>query len=49
MAITSPDKIADIKKGRKDTFKTIEGRLLKIAYKPEGKDEMVITAMAKGE
>jgi len=28
-AITNPDKIANIKKGRKNALKTIEGRLLK--------------------
>lgn len=48
-AITNPDTIADIKKGRRNAFKTIEGRLLKITYKPEGEDVIVITAMAKGE
>ena len=47
--ITNPDKIEDIKKGRKNAFKTMEGRLLKITYKPEDNDVIVITAMAKGE
>ena len=49
MAINSPDRLEDTKKGRKNAFKTTQGRLLKITYKPEGDDVIVITAMAKGE
>jgi hypothetical protein len=49
MAIKSPDRLEDTKKGRKNAFKTTQGRLLKITYKPEGDDVIVITAMAKGE
>ena len=48
-AINSPDKLEDTIRGRKNAFKTSEGRLLKITYRPEGDDVIVITAMAKGE
>ena len=49
LAINSPDRVEDTKKGRKNAFKTTQGRLLKITYKPDGSDVIVITAMAKGE
>ena len=49
MAINSADRLEETKKGRKNAFKTTQGRLLKITYKPEGDDVIVITAMAKGE
>jgi hypothetical protein len=48
-AINNPDRLEDTKKGRKNAFKTSQGRLLKITYKPEGDGVIVITAMAKGE
>ena len=48
-AINNADRVEDTKKGRKNAFKTTQGRLLKITYKPEGDDVIVITAMAKGE
>ena len=47
-AIKDPDRLEDTKKGRKNAFKTTEGRLLKITYKPAGDDVIVITAMTKG-
>ena len=34
-------------KGRKNTFKKVEGRLLKVNYKPEGDNIIVITAMVR--
>jgi len=40
---------ADTIKGRKNAFKTIEGRYLKITYKAEDGELTVITAMVKGE
>ena len=49
MAINNPDKLEDSIKGRKNAFKTAEGRLLKITYKPEDGDVIVITTIAKGE
>jgi hypothetical protein len=48
-AIDNPDISEDTIKGRKNAFKTIEGRLLKITYKQEDGDLTVITAIAKGE
>ena len=47
--VTNPDKLEDTIKGRKNAFKTIEGRLLKITYKPEDDNLLIITAIAKGE
>ena len=49
VAITNPDKSEDTLKGRKNAFKTIRGRLLKITYKPEDDSLLIITAIAKGE
>lgn len=48
-AVNNPDRLEDTQKGRKNAFKTTQGRLLKITYKTEGDDVIVITAMAKGE
>lgn len=48
-AINNPDKTEDTVRGRRNAFKNVGGRLLKITYK-DGKDEaIVITAMVKGE
>ncbi len=47
--ISEPDKVVDSKKGRKNAFKKVSGRLLKVTYKPEGETAVVITAMIKGE
>jgi len=33
-AINNPDKLEDTIKGRKNAFKTVEGRSLKITYNP---------------
>jgi hypothetical protein len=49
MAINNPDKLEDSIKKRKSAFKAIKGRLLKITYKPEDGDVIVITTIAKGE
>lgn len=49
VAINNPDKLENTVKGRKNAFKTVEGRLLKITYKPEDGDVIVITTIAKGE
>jgi len=48
-AINEPDSLADTVKGRKNAFKIVEGRFLKVTYKPEGKTLTVITALVKGE
>jgi hypothetical protein len=47
-AINNPDKLEDTVKERKNAFKTIEGRLLKITYKPDG-HVTINTAITKGE
>ncbi len=49
LALNNPDKLEDTVKGRKNVLKTIGGRLLKITYKPENGDVIVITTIAKGE
>jgi len=48
-AINDPDNLADTVKGRKNAFKMVRGRSLKITYKPEGQNLTVITALVKGE
>jgi hypothetical protein len=48
-AITEPDSLMDTVKGRKNAFKIIDGRSLKVTYKPEGETLTVVTAMVKGE
>ncbi len=48
-AIKNPDKLEDTIKRRKNVFKKIKDRLLKITYRTEGDDVIVITAMEKGE
>jgi hypothetical protein len=48
-AIGNPDMLMDTIKGRKNAFKIIKGRRLKITYKPEDGILTVITAMVKGE
>jgi hypothetical protein len=48
-AINEPDSLADTVKGRKNAFKIIGNRSLKITYKPEGRTLTVITALVKGE
>ena len=48
-AIGDPDMLIDTIKGRKNAFKIINGRHLKITYKPEDRFLTVITAMVKGE
>ena len=49
VAITNPDKLKDTIKGRKNAFKSIGGRLLKITYKTENDNLLIITAISKGE
>ena len=48
-AIVEPDSLMDTVKGRKNAFKIVGGRSLKITYKPEGESLTVVTAMVKGE
>jgi len=46
--MNNPEKLEDTIKGRKNAFKTVEGRLLKITYHPENSEFIVITAVVKG-
>ena len=43
-----PERLEDAIKGRKNAFKTIEGRVLKITYRPENSGFIVITTVVKG-
>ena len=48
--ISSPDRLEKSIKGRKNAFKLIRSKLLKITYKTEkNNDIIVIIAMVKGE
>ena len=47
--IADPDKRQDSIKGRKNVFKTLEGRLVKITYCIEHDDIVIVTAVIKGE
>ena len=48
-AIDGPDMLVKTVKGRKNAFKIVGGRHLKITYKQEDRILTVITAMVKGE
>ena len=48
-ALDNPDKLEDAIRGRKNAFKTVKGRLLKITYRVENNEVVVITTVAKGE
>jgi hypothetical protein len=48
-AIADPDRLTESTKGRKNVFKSIGNRLLKITYKVENDAIIIITAMVKGE
>lgn len=48
-SINDPDSLMDTVKGRKNAFKIINGRALKVTYKPEEVTLTVITAIVKGE
>jgi len=47
--INNPEKLEDTLKGRKNAFKKIEDRLLKVTYLQENSGIIVITAIVKGE
>lgn len=49
LVINEPDSVADTAKGRKNAFKIVGDRSLRITYKPEGRTLTVITALVKGE
>ena len=46
--VNTPDYIEYSVSGRINAFKMIQGRLLKVTYKAEEKEIIVITAMVKG-
>jgi hypothetical protein len=48
-AIDEPAGLMDTIKGRKNAFKVVGGRSLKVTYKPEGESLTVVTAVVKGE
>jgi len=48
-AIAHPDMLQDTIKERKNAFKTLGGRLVKVTYYQEGNDIVVVTAVIKGE
>ena len=47
--IAEPDMLQNIIKGRKNAFKTLGGRLVKVTYCREGEDIIVVTAVIKGK
>ena len=46
--MANPERVEDTVKGRKNVFKKVDGRLLKITYLTEKEEAIVITAIAKG-
>jgi hypothetical protein len=46
--MTDPDMIQDAIKEKKNAFKTLEERLVKVTYCHEGDDIIIITAVIKG-
>ena len=46
--MANPERVEDTVKGRKNAFKKVDGRLLKITYLTEKDEAIVITAIAKG-
>ncbi len=46
--INNPDRLEDSIKERKNAFRAIGNRLLKITYKIENSDIIIVTAMVKG-
>jgi hypothetical protein len=47
-AIANPERVEVTVKGRENAFKKVDGRLLKITYRIEKDEAVVITAIAKG-
>jgi len=47
--IADPDMLLDAIKERKNAFKTLGGRLVKVTYCREGDDIVVVTALIKGK
>lgn len=49
LAVDSPDRLEATTKGRKNAFKVIAGRLLRVTYAFRNGEAVVITALVKGE
>jgi len=49
LTINNPDRLDDTIQGRKNAFKNLEDRTLKVTYKHNDQDIIVITAMVKGD
>ena len=47
--VSNPERMEDTIKGRKNAFKMIGGRLLKVTYRRKNDDVIVITTVVKGE
>jgi hypothetical protein len=47
--VAEPDKQLDSIKGRRNAFKTLGGRLVKVTYCREGDDIVIVTAVIKKE
>jgi hypothetical protein len=47
--LNDPDKLEDTIKGRKNVFKTVSGRFLKVTCLYEKSEVLVITTIVKGE
>jgi hypothetical protein len=48
-AIHNADKLEDTVKGRKNAFKMVEGRQLKVTYLSDTEELILITTIVKGE
>jgi hypothetical protein len=48
-AVSNPERMEGTIKGRKNAFKMIGGRLLKVTYRRKNDDVIVITTVVKGE
>ena len=46
--ISNPERLEDTIHGRKNAFKTIKDRLLKVTYKDDREKLVIITAISKG-
>jgi hypothetical protein len=47
--IADPDTLQDAIKARKNAFKTLGGRLIKVTYCRKGDDIVAVTALIKGK
>jgi hypothetical protein len=43
--ISNPEKLEGTIKGRKNAFKMVKGRLLKVTYLPEAKDDIIVISI----